>query len=80
MPHRRLERLISKSSFPSYANPTHVVAAGASIVIVGLAFSALINRLAARKAERDNPPIGKFVEVGGLRLHYLEHCCTAMRV
>lgn len=26
----------------------------------------------ARKAERDNPPVGRFVEVDGVRLHYIE--------
>jgi len=26
----------------------------------------------ARKAERDNPPTGKFVEVGGIRIHYVD--------
>jgi pimeloyl-ACP methyl ester carboxylesterase len=37
-----------------------------------LAGLALANQLRARKAKRDNPPLGEFVEVDGVRLHYLE--------
>jgi hypothetical protein len=33
---------------------------------------ALANRFAAKKAERDNPPIGKFVVARGVCLHYVE--------
>ena len=72
MAHRKLDYLLSKRS-SRYANNVHPVAAGAAIVIGVLAISALINRLAAKKAERDNPPLGKFVEVRGLRLHYVEY-------
>jgi len=39
---------------------------------VALAIAAAINRYLANKAERDNPPTGRFVEVGGIRLHYLD--------
>ncbi|WP_162419797.1 alpha/beta fold hydrolase [Microvirga brassicacearum] len=28
--------------------------------------------LKAKRAERDNPPIGRFIDVGGVRLHYLD--------
>jgi len=73
MRHRKSGRLLSlRPSFPD-VSATRLIAASASIVMVGLALSALLNRLAAKKAERDNPPIGKFLEVGGLRLHYLDH-------
>jgi pimeloyl-ACP methyl ester carboxylesterase len=45
----------------------------ASAVVVGaLVASALVNRYLAQKAERDNPPAGRFVEVNGVRLHYVE--------
>lgn len=37
-----------------------------------LAASALINHLLAKKAERENPPIGRFIDVNGVRLHYIE--------
>lgn len=52
------------------ANPsrnTYLWAAGAA-----LAASALVVQQRARKAERDNPPIGNFIEVDGIRLHYVE--------
>src|SRR3954447_23555603 len=45
-----------------------VLAAGAA----ALAASALYNTLRARRTEREHPPAGRFVEVGGVRLHYLE--------
>jgi pimeloyl-ACP methyl ester carboxylesterase len=37
-----------------------------------LAATALVNRQLARRAERRHRPIGKFVRVDGIRLHYLE--------
>jgi pimeloyl-ACP methyl ester carboxylesterase len=51
------------------ANPR--LAVGAALV-AGLATSAVINQRAARKAERDNPPLGRFLTVDGVKLHYLE--------
>ena len=36
------------------------------------AITALWVQHRARKAERDNPPIGRFVEVDGVGLHYIE--------
>jgi pimeloyl-ACP methyl ester carboxylesterase len=44
--------------------------AGAS-VIAGLAMFAYV-AYRARQAERDNPPVGNFIEVDGVRLHYVE--------
>src|SRR5829696_5823334 len=45
----------------------------AGVVAVGaLAVSALVNRYLAKKAELKNPPSGRFVEVDGVRLHYVE--------
>ena len=38
----------------------------------GLAASFLYVRSKSREAEKENPPKGKFVEVDGVRLHYLE--------
>jgi hypothetical protein len=40
------------------------VAVGAAVVVAALAISALVNRFVAKKAERNNPPTGKFVVVG----------------
>lgn len=45
------------------------VAGTAAAVLAG---SALFNRASARRAEADCPPIGKFVEVDGTRLHYVD--------
>jgi pimeloyl-ACP methyl ester carboxylesterase len=44
-------------------------AAGAAAAAAG---AALYNAAGARKAEEANPPLGSFVEVDGVRLHYLE--------
>ena len=33
---------------------------------------ALVNRHLAKKAEHDNPPAGRFLDVNGVRLHYVE--------
>ncbi|RZI40852.1 alpha/beta hydrolase [Herbaspirillum sp. HC18] len=41
-------------------------------VAAALAASALYVRQRTREAERDNPPAGNFVEVDGIRLHYVE--------
>ncbi|MGY3410799.1 pimeloyl-ACP methyl ester carboxylesterase [Bradyrhizobium sp. GM5.1] len=37
-----------------------------------VAATAIINRRLANKAKRDNPPQGRFIDVEGVRLHYLE--------
>jgi pimeloyl-ACP methyl ester carboxylesterase len=41
-------------------------------VVVAAVASALLNRWLAHKAERRNPPLGKFITVDGVRLHYVE--------
>jgi pimeloyl-ACP methyl ester carboxylesterase len=53
-------------------HPATAFAAGAAIL---LATAALTNRYFAQKAERDNPPRGRFIEVDGVRLHYVERGC-----
>jgi pimeloyl-ACP methyl ester carboxylesterase len=50
----------------------HPYAITAAVTLGALAISALVNRRLAQNAERDNPPAGKFVEVNGVRLHYVE--------
>ncbi|MBM0204673.1 alpha/beta hydrolase [Micromonospora sp. STR1s_5] len=40
--------------------------------VAALAATAFANHRLARKAERDNPASGKFVEVNGKKLHYVE--------
>ncbi len=42
------------------------------MAIVALAVSAIVNRQLATRAERRSRPIGRFIEVNGVRLHYLE--------
>jgi pimeloyl-ACP methyl ester carboxylesterase len=41
-------------------------------IVATLAASAVLNRVLAKKAERRNPPIGRFITVDGVRLHYVE--------
>ena len=50
----------------------HPYAVAAAIAVGALAASALFNRHWAKKAEQDNPPAGRFLEVDGVRLHYVE--------
>src|SRR6476659_2273504 len=41
-------------------------------IVVGLAASAILNRVLAKKAERRNPATGRIITVEGIRLHYVE--------
>jgi pimeloyl-ACP methyl ester carboxylesterase len=50
----------------------HPYASASVVAVAALAVSALVNRELAAKAERDNPPRGRFVEIDGVRLHYVE--------
>jgi pimeloyl-ACP methyl ester carboxylesterase len=50
-------------------NPGLTAAAGA---VAALAGAAIFNSRRADRAEADNPPIGKFVEIDGVRLHYID--------
>ena len=63
-----------RSSFPikrrNAKGPSYAVAS--AVAIGALAALALVNRHLARKAERDNPSSGRFLDVNGVRLHYLE--------
>lgn len=52
---------------PASRRNTAYLAIGAA-----LAVAALVVRRRTREAESDNPPMGKFVEVDGIRLHYVE--------
>ena len=72
MPPHKLSHWISNSSFAPPTNALHRLAAGGAIVAGALVVSALVNRFIAKRAERNHPPIGKFVDVGALRLHYIE--------
>ena len=50
----------------------HPYATAAAVGIAALAVSALVNHRLAKDAERRNPPQGRFLEVDGVRLHYVE--------
>jgi pimeloyl-ACP methyl ester carboxylesterase len=45
---------------------------GSALAVAALAVCAIINRELAAKAERDHPARGRFVEIDGVRLHYVE--------
>jgi pimeloyl-ACP methyl ester carboxylesterase len=47
------------------------LAVAACVAAAGAA-AALLNRWLARRAERRNPPIGQFITVQGVRLHYVD--------
>ena len=51
---------------------SHPYAVAAAVTAGALAILALVNRRLARNAENDNPPAGQFLEVNGVRLHYVE--------
>ena len=51
---------------------TYPVATAAAAVAGVLVATAIVNRQLAEKAQRDNPPQGHFVDVDGVRLHYVE--------
>jgi pimeloyl-ACP methyl ester carboxylesterase len=50
----------------------HPYATASALTVAALVLSALLNRSLAAKAERENPARGRFVEVDGVRLHYVE--------
>src|SRR5829696_1617532 len=51
---------------------SHPYATGVATAIAALVVSALANRYFANRAERQNPPRGSFLEIDGIRLHYVE--------
>jgi pimeloyl-ACP methyl ester carboxylesterase len=64
-PETRSRALISRR----FARKAVSVAAGVAVAGV---VSALFNRWLAKEAERRNPPIGRFITVNGVRLHYVD--------
>jgi pimeloyl-ACP methyl ester carboxylesterase len=50
----------------------HPVATGVAAAAGILAATALVNRQLAQKAQRDNPPQGRFIDIDGVVLHYVE--------
>ncbi len=64
----RQESSVEAGSGPEY----HTYASAAVIGALILAATALVNRQLAANAEQENPPRGGFLEIDGVRLHYLE--------
>jgi pimeloyl-ACP methyl ester carboxylesterase len=67
-------RRCSEPSTRPFARPhppsrTRAILAGS---VAALAAAALYNIYRTRQAEREHPPAGRFVDVDGIRLHYLE--------
>jgi pimeloyl-ACP methyl ester carboxylesterase len=50
----------------------HPYTATAAATVGALAISAFVNRQLGKRAEQDNPPMGQFLVVNGVRLHYVE--------
>jgi len=46
--------------------------AAAGVVAAALGAAALFNRADARRAEANTPPVGKFIDVDNIRLHYVD--------
>jgi pimeloyl-ACP methyl ester carboxylesterase len=67
----RLSRL-PKTIGQRNATPGPSYAVAAAIAAGVLAATALLHRHLAKKAEKDNPPAGRFLDVDGVRLHYVE--------
>lgn len=61
--------LASKAQTIAIAHP---YALATAVTVAVLAISALVNRHLAKTAEHDNPPTGQFLNVDGVRLHYVE--------
>jgi pimeloyl-ACP methyl ester carboxylesterase len=62
---RSVPRQFRNSRPPSYVGVT-------AVAIGALAALALVNRHFAKRAALDNPPAGRFLELNGVRLHYIE--------
>lgn len=72
MMHRTLERVGLRDDRILRKCREHPVATASVVGIAALAVSALVNHRLAKDAERRNPPKGRFLEVDGVRLHYVE--------
>jgi pimeloyl-ACP methyl ester carboxylesterase len=58
-------------AIPLRAGASKAVAVAAGVVAVGAA-AAVLNHWLGRRAERRNPPLGQFMTVKGVRLHYVD--------
>ena len=67
-----MTKITNTSARDGERSETHAGAIIAGASALALAGAAVYNRVRARQAERDIPPVGTFVEVDGVRLHFLE--------
>jgi hypothetical protein len=51
---------------------SHPIGMSAAVAVATFAACALVNQHLADKAQEKNPPIGDFLEIDGVRLHYIE--------
>jgi pimeloyl-ACP methyl ester carboxylesterase len=63
---------LAKKGLPESVSPASQCSLAIGACIAALGVAALVNRSFAKKAERENPPTGKFVTVEGIRLHYVD--------
>ena len=65
---------ISRDAYDAVTGTRRNTGRNAALIGIGaaLAAAAFIVQQRSRQAERDNPPLGKFIEVEGVRLHYIE--------
>jgi pimeloyl-ACP methyl ester carboxylesterase len=63
-----------RRSFPSQRRDSGAssILTASAVAVGALVATALLNGYLAQKAERDNPPAGRFIEVNGVRIHYVE--------
>src|SRR4051812_27153172 len=66
------EGLADQASRPLLAGSTGWIAPTLAGTAAALGVAALFNNLQTRRAERNYPPIGRFLDVDGVRLHYVE--------
>lgn len=69
LPRTRTPSFLSNCLAVAKHYPIATAAAAATGLLVA---AAIVNRQLAEKAQRDNPPQGQFVDVDGVRLHYVE--------
>jgi pimeloyl-ACP methyl ester carboxylesterase len=67
---RRLKTRLARAR--SFLGEGSTYAVGIASAVAALAIAAILNRYLAKKAERDNPPAGRFIEVDGVKLHYVD--------
>ena len=69
LPQTRSHSLLLDCTVALRRYPAIAAIAGAATLV---AVTAIVNRQLAKKAQRDNPPQGRFIDIDGVRLHYVE--------